>query len=478
MASAPASSDEEGRGVRYRGLPAKDRVIDPKRAAQIEAERLRALAPGTYRHPDGSPPARPEFEAFARQYDQMTNEQHVWRFARPDGSTYETSWRGLGTGTTAQATADVLGHRVIGEVSPRSGIDRTPTENTNMPRSEARLTPPPLVQAQLSSSPPPPTQADHPLTQPPLVQAEPLFEPLPWPYSKRIDDHERSIESNTKALSRSPKEPSAGRSTSQPPMKPTPGSLAGLQREIGRRILEYRDIDPPPRLATEKLKPVHNITAAHQEKVRDLVNWAIQSAALEAHAGTEANMILKAALTKIADLRTSKLPDAADNLIYRDADHYLAARTQEFMTTTARMLNQAGLISAVDMMRIATTPPSRETNEWAAGPMGANQLYENMKLQKFAHEAHSLEAGVPGGGAQSGPVGEHSSAAGGTEWELLGMIDFERYDSAAPKALPHPVVDLPGKGESLAGSPEVPAYLRSEAKRIVEKMEREAKFTK
>src|SRR5437870_3346564 len=112
MASTPESNAGESRGVTNRGLPRKDRTIDPRQAAQIEATRLKALAPGTYRHPDGSPPARQDFEAFSRQYDQMANERHVWRFARPDGSTYETSWRGLGTGTTAQASASVHGHRI------------------------------------------------------------------------------------------------------------------------------------------------------------------------------------------------------------------------------------------------------------------------------------------------------------------------------------------------------------------------------
>ncbi len=58
------------------------------------------------------------------------------------------------------------------------------------------------------------------------------------------------------------------------------------------------------------------------------------------------------------------------------------------------------------------------------------------------------------------------------------MIDFERYDANGPKTVPHPLVDLPGKGERFAKSPEVPAYLREEAKRIVGKMEPDAKLTK
>jgi len=441
-------------------LPPKHRTIDPRQAAQIEAGRLKALAPGTYRHPDGSPPAPQDFETFSRQYDQMANERHVWRFARPDGSTYETSWRGLGTGTTARASADLLGHRVIGEVIPGATVEGTPTQDADRRGREPRLSPPPLVKA-----------------EPPF---EPPFEPLPWPYSKRIDDGERGIALSTKALTKSAEDKAGGRSASKLPKKPRPSSPAGKQHEIEKRILEYRDIHPPPRRAAEKLKPVHNVTTEHQEKVRDVVNWAIQSAALEATPGVEANMILKAAQDKVARLRKSEIPDAADNLIYRDADHYLAARTQEFIPRAAFMLYEAmnkirpGSMSVEQMMKMATTPPSSETNKWAVGQLGANQLYETKKLLQFAQEAK----GVSDSGVQYGPVGEHASAAGGTEWELLGMIDFERYDVNGPKINPHLLLDLPRKGERFTNNPEVPAYLREEAKRIAEKMERDAKFTK
>jgi hypothetical protein len=57
------------------------------------------------------------------------NERHVCWFARPDGSTYETSWRGLGTGTTAQASASLRGHRVIGEVITGPAVEGTPARD-------------------------------------------------------------------------------------------------------------------------------------------------------------------------------------------------------------------------------------------------------------------------------------------------------------------------------------------------------------
>jgi hypothetical protein len=58
------------------------------------------------------------------------------------------------------------------------------------------------------------------------------------------------------------------------------------------------------------------------------------------------------------------------------------------------------------------------------------------------------------------------------------MIDFERYDVNGPRTVPHLLLDLPGKGERFATSPEVPDYLREEATRVVRYMEQAARFTK
>jgi filamentous hemagglutinin len=141
---APASSSErtermvqghqDPRGVADRAVPPRDRTIDPGQAAALESARLRALAPSTDARPTGARPELQAFEAFSRQYGQLEKERHVWRFARPDGSAYETSWTGLGTGSTAQAWARQTGHRVVGEVV--SGPAETP------------FTPPPLIAAE------------------------------------------------------------------------------------------------------------------------------------------------------------------------------------------------------------------------------------------------------------------------------------------------------------------------------------------
>jgi hypothetical protein len=219
MASAPESAAEEHRGVSNRGLPRNDRTIEPRQAAQVEAARLKALAPSTYRHPDGSPPERQDFEAFSRQYEQMANERHVWRFAQPDGSTYETSWQGLGTGTTAQAWADLLGHRVIGQVIPGPTVEGTPPRDAERIRREAQPTRPPPVQAEPLYSAPPLVQAEGPFTP---------FNPLPWPYSKSIDDNQRGIANKIGPPTRSKKKSTGGRSVSRSAVSsPSAGTWGG-----------------------------------------------------------------------------------------------------------------------------------------------------------------------------------------------------------------------------------------------------------
>ena len=248
-----------------------------------------------------------------------------------------------------------------------------------------------------------------------------------------------------------------------------------------KEALTYRDLEPPPKQPAEKTKPVHNITKEHQEKVRALVNWAITSIANEDIAENgkltkEEGQILTAALGKIIALRMSDIPDASDNLIYRDADHYLAARTQEWRTLGASKLENAGLITPEKAMKLALSSRSRENNEMAAGPLGANQLYETIKLREFQLEARSGQR--PSNSAATSD--KAPSAAGATEWKLLGMIDYERYDAGndSRKAVPHLVLDLPGTGELYSTNPELPKYLRDDAKRISEKMKKEARFTK
>jgi hypothetical protein len=86
---------------------------------------------------------------------------------------------------------------------------KRPQSDPVSPRSvpAATVSPPPLVQAEPPYSPPPLVQAEPPYSQPPLIQAEPpprLFL-VPWPQSNRINDDERGIANETRALTRSAK---------------------------------------------------------------------------------------------------------------------------------------------------------------------------------------------------------------------------------------------------------------------------------
>ena len=459
MTPTPEVIGEKERGVSSRGVPPKEQTVDPRQAAQLEAARLKELEARTYRRPDGRPPERKDFEGFSRQYNQMaTTERHTWRFVGPDGKQRDTSWTGLNSAAKARAFADLNGLRVMGEVIPGPTVEGTPQTTRGTERG-TRLTPPPLVQAEPPYSPPPLIQAEPPYSPPPLIQAEPpppdrIFM-VPLPESTRIDDDHRGLKRDSRALNRRAGREPAPSPASRPQKKPTPD--AGVEDAIAKRVRELRDIDPPPRKAADKLKPVHNITPEHQEKVRDVVNWAIQ-AAQRAQPGAGLYNILTTAQVTIANLRESAIPDAGDNLIYRDADHSLAARTQEYKLKTALLASLA--------KKLAGLPWSTEANTLAVGPWGVNQAYETMKLQQFTQEAKGV------------PAKQHASALGGTEWELLGMIDFERYDLKDSGSAPHLLGDLPGKGERFATSPEVPPYLREEAKRLVDKMGRDAKFMK
>jgi len=248
-----------------------------------------------------------------------------------------------------------------------------------------------------------------------------------------------------------------------------------IQVRTERAVRSYKDKEPPPSQPKEKLKPVHNLTAEHQGKVRSVVNWAIISAFTEARLSTSQADILTAALVKITQLRESQIPDASGNLIYRDADHYLATRIQEYPVRVAAEMNRMGVDSS-EMQKLMFTPKSREKNLMASGPLGVNQLYEIRKLQEFRR------ATMDGQGQENSvAVGRNApSAAGGTEWMLLGMIDWERFDvgSEARAGMPHLLIELPGSGKRFAAIPELPQYLRDEAKRIDEAIKRDGRLSK
>lgn len=183
--------------------------------------------------------------------------------------------------------------------------------------------------------------------------------------------------------------------------------------------------------------------------------------------------ILTAALSKIIELRESSIDDASQNLIYRDADHYFAARVQEYRfrngEQVAAKARNAGLSdTAANSLGIwwnkeISKEPSRENNQQA---YRISEVYETMKLLGFQKEISTGQSNVVSSGRNA------PSAAGGTEWALLGMIDYERYDVDHEKqvSIPHYVVDLPGTGQQYANVESLPSYLREAAKATANKI--------
>jgi RHS repeat-associated protein len=241
-----------------------------------------------------------------------------------------------------------------------------------------------------------------------------------------------------------------------------------------KKAHELRDNEPPPKHPQEKTKGVHNVTKEHQEKVLFLINWAIASAIKDdiSRNGRLANdkyTILTEALRKVASLREStKVPDAPDNLIYRDADHYFAARVQEYSSKFGSQI--------ADKVRTAGLPeqvadaaknwwdenihqrPSIENNRHA---YQISSLYETIKIAGFIKEVRTGEKNLVA------TTNKSPSAAGGIEWALLGMIDYDRYDAGSEHRveLPHIAIDLPGTGKRYATDMELPEYLRDAAER-------------
>jgi len=129
----------------------------------------------------------------------------VYRYAYPDGSKSETTWQ---SESAAKAWASVHGHRYLGEVRTEPTVERLPRDIGSR-GTEPALSPPPLVQAEQPYSPPPLVQAEPPYSPPPLIQAESppnrLFL-VPWPQSNRINDEERKIKPDSRALNRSARE--------------------------------------------------------------------------------------------------------------------------------------------------------------------------------------------------------------------------------------------------------------------------------
>jgi hypothetical protein len=197
---------EQERGLPDRGTP----TIDPKRAEEIELKRLQSITPFTAARREGRQPSLEDIKSFWEQHQQLHEESHVWRYSKPDGTTYDISWKGIGTRSRAEAWASQMGHRLIGELPAA-----TPARQAELParRTEPPLSPPPLVQADV---PQPRTEAlardaGPPLSPPPLVQAD-------------VNAQQRGTVRATDAKKRgiSEKSRATERGTTQPPLSPPP----------------------------------------------------------------------------------------------------------------------------------------------------------------------------------------------------------------------------------------------------------------
>jgi RHS repeat-associated protein len=199
-------------------------------------------------------------------------------------------------------------------------------------------------------------------------------------------------------------------------------------------VQTLRDPQPTATTALERLGGREVNTPEHAEAVKAVVNWALQKAT-EAATDPKTGAITKtrreifvAALERVVALRKGHLPESAQNLIYRDADHYLAGRYVEYMAGAKEGLRVGGGKDA----------PISETSA-AMSPfviLGYDVLKELGNYKQVT---------VGGKHFLSTTEGVDPAPAGGQEWALLGVHDFIRYDrdKQTDKSAPEPVTQTP-----------------------------------
>ena len=128
----------------------------------------------------GEPVARDPagWEKVRRDLAEMERKK-VFRFARPDGSQYETDWVNE---SSAKAWADINGHRYLGRVPEAGAVappPPPPERGTSNRGTERPLSPPPLVKADVKPPPPPKEKIEQ--VQPPPPEPKPLPKKRPAP---------------------------------------------------------------------------------------------------------------------------------------------------------------------------------------------------------------------------------------------------------------------------------------------------------
>ncbi len=191
-------------------------------------------------------------------------------------------------------------------------------------------------------------------------------------------------------------------------------------QEFNRRVGNLKDPTPPPMKASEKLSDVDTNTRDHHEKTAKVINEALKISI--AHytgkdgklTGTKQEIFAYALGNMVITLRKTSIENS-QNLIFRDADHYLAGRTQEWQR---RQLDRE-------------TPKSPGyTTSYASG--AAASYYDHLKRCAFQEQA---EKNRPNSEIDLSTC--PASAAGGREWAAKGNTDFRvEFDTLKEKAAP------------------------------------------
>jgi hypothetical protein len=152
------SPQEDPRGIESRGVPKPRKLVDPQTSSRLDAERYRSITRRYLIHPDG-PNTLEDIERSNRAHEELLEERHVWRFQRPnDGSIVETSWKGIGTASQAEALADIAGLKLLGEL-----------RREDTPLSESPALPPRRRVQAPPAKPAPPRKAKAPRPLPPGI---------------------------------------------------------------------------------------------------------------------------------------------------------------------------------------------------------------------------------------------------------------------------------------------------------------------
>jgi len=133
----------------------------------------------------GEPVARDPagWEKVRRDLAEMERKK-VFRFARPDGSQYETDWVNE---SSAKAWADINGHRYLGRVPETGAVappPPPPERGTSNRGTEPPYSPPPLVKADVKPPPPPKKKIEQVQPPPPDPKPPPKKRPAPVPPPK------------------------------------------------------------------------------------------------------------------------------------------------------------------------------------------------------------------------------------------------------------------------------------------------------